>query len=583
MNSQTTVNGLFNGICQYSVPDYQRPYAWRVKSADQKDCQVNQFLDDIKEQDPNRKYYLGHFLFETISEDDGHYAVIDGQQRLTTVVIFMSSLLKACRQKGESTIDGMELERISQIYVDNFGQKFLTVPEDRRYFGERVLRGDSNAPRRTMRKSEQNIKQAADFFDEQFLVASFDELTNWFRIIHTANVTTYCLSGPDAKLTATQIFSFQNDRGKELTTLEKLKAFLMHQIYRYSQNNPDADIDEINSSFSRILSRIEELNTNEDTVLRWHCQAFLKGWDSALPSVKDALSKIPDSEKSNWILDFVAGLSTSFDKMVEIEAAEHGYSSYITDICYLDKENAMPLLLKLAHYDRLELRGFNSEVLKYIERILFKMTFKNSRNRTNSMISFAKDYDRYNFNDLIDKLRDAANNGFQDYWDFTGDCRRFFEENNNHYISEIRYVLYKYENSLRTGTPLSIDECSNIFRETRVQNTLDHISPQDPDYTNYSEDFKKRFLGNIGNLSLLVWGMNSAKSNHNPVDEKEYYNGVYLAQREVYDTLCLRGRWTAEEIAERRKKILEFVFRNWELGDADTIEDMPPEVSDLRQ
>ena len=581
MNSQTTVGGLFNGIGQYSVPNYQRAYSWRVKHGEQKDCQVNQFLDDIKEQDANKKYYLGHFLFETLNEEEGRYAIIDGQQRLTTVVIFMSCLLKACRQRGENAIDNQELGKISQIYLNNFGQKFLTVPEDSHYFYERVIVGNSDVPSESKRRSEQNIKQAADYFDQQFSEVDIVELSKWFRIIHSANVTTYCLNGPDAKLTATQIFSFQNDRGKDLTTLEKLKAFLMHQVYRHSQDNPVADIEAVDRYFSEIFSKIEELDTPEDTILRWHCEAFLQNWDSALPAIKDTLMKVSTSEKCKWILGFVAGLRTSFKEMAKIEKAERGYSSYITDICYLNKEKSMPLLLKLAHYGKLELSGYSSEVLKYVERILFKMTFKLSHNWTNSLISIAKGYKKDHFDDLVQRLKYVSEHGFKEYWDFTGDCRRFFEENNNHYISEMRYVFYKYENSLRTNIPkLPIEECSNIFRATSVQNTLDHISPQDPDYTQYSEDFKTRYLCNIGNLSLLVWGKNSSKKNHDPFQEKENYDGVYLAQREIYDTLCSRGKWTAAEIAERRKKILSFIFQYWELGDASTIKELSPEISD---
>ena len=580
MDSKTTISGLFNGRVQFSVPNYQRAYAWRVSAqGNTKDSQVNQFLEDIKEQDENHAYYLGHFLFETLNEHKGHFAIIDGQQRLTTVVIFVSSIVKAFQAKGQREINGEPIELIRQYYLENFGDKFVTVPDDSHYFRERVIEGKSDASRVTERKSEGYIKEAADFFDKEFANADIVELSRWFKIIHAAKVTTYCLEGEDARLTATQIFSFQNDRGKSLTVLEKLKAYLMHQIYKYSADNATDNIKTIDSHFSDIINLTERLHTHEDTILNWHCQAFLSSWEPAFESVKHEVAIADD--KSRWILSFVADLRKTFNKMLDIEGAEKGYCSYITDICYLDKSNSMPLILKLAHYTELELRGYNSEPLRYIERILFKLKFTIGDYRTNSLIQIAKNYKKNNYIQLVEDLKYRATNGFHAYWDFTKDCRRFFEENNKHYRSDLRYVLYKYENYLRLVDKiplLPIEECSNIFKETSVQNTLDHITPENPDFTQYSEDFKNRFLCNIGNLSLLVWSKNSSKNCHDPVKEKEKYSGVYLAQKKIYDVLCGRNRWSTIEIAERRKEILSFIFKNWELGDCDNIKDMEPET-----
>ena len=66
MDSMTIINGLFNGRVQFSVPNYQRAYSWRVAAnGNAKDFQVNQFLEDIKEQNENHPYYLGHFAVAT--------------------------------------------------------------------------------------------------------------------------------------------------------------------------------------------------------------------------------------------------------------------------------------------------------------------------------------------------------------------------------------------------------------------------------------------------------------------------------------------------------------------------------------
>ena len=76
MNS-ITLQELFRKPDKFNIPSYQRAYAWVDK-------QREQFIKDLQE--TTYGYYLGHYLFE---EDATNKVknVIDGQQRLTTVVI----------------------------------------------------------------------------------------------------------------------------------------------------------------------------------------------------------------------------------------------------------------------------------------------------------------------------------------------------------------------------------------------------------------------------------------------------------------------------------------------------------------
>ena len=81
MERQSTIKKLFHeeGI-KFAIPSYQRAYSWEC---DKDKKQIKQFITDIKEQDPEKKYFLGHFLFEKDRNDENKYWVIDGQQRLT--------------------------------------------------------------------------------------------------------------------------------------------------------------------------------------------------------------------------------------------------------------------------------------------------------------------------------------------------------------------------------------------------------------------------------------------------------------------------------------------------------------------
>lgn len=91
---ESTINKLFDSKNRkFEIPSYQRAYSWEDK-------QINQFIEDLK--NSGNQYYLGHYLFEK-NEENTLY-VIDGQQRLTTCVIFFSVIKKELEKEKILTI-----------------------------------------------------------------------------------------------------------------------------------------------------------------------------------------------------------------------------------------------------------------------------------------------------------------------------------------------------------------------------------------------------------------------------------------------------------------------------------------------
>ena len=78
----------------FVVPDYQREYVWQV------DDQIEQFLIDIDDEyDPHAKQQTSYFIGSIIVVKNGEkYDVIDGQQRLTTIVISLCALRDVLQQ-----------------------------------------------------------------------------------------------------------------------------------------------------------------------------------------------------------------------------------------------------------------------------------------------------------------------------------------------------------------------------------------------------------------------------------------------------------------------------------------------------
>ena len=100
----------------FEIPKYQRAYSWERD-------QWKQFLQDLK--DAESGYYLGHYLFET--HDDVCF-VIDGQQRLTTCVIFISAALDILAAYEEYRRD-VNIWRRRYLLDAELGPRLKTLPE----------------------------------------------------------------------------------------------------------------------------------------------------------------------------------------------------------------------------------------------------------------------------------------------------------------------------------------------------------------------------------------------------------------------------------------------------------------------
>ena len=70
------------------------------------------------------------------------------------------------------------------------------------------------------------------------------------------------------------------------------------------------------------------------------------------------------------------------------------------------------------------------------------MTYTLGDYRTNNLISIAKNYKPDGYENLLSELTDKCIHGFQQYWDFNGNCLRYFTVNKYHYHRELRYLLY---------------------------------------------------------------------------------------------------------------------------------------------
>lgn len=215
----------------YVVPDYQREYVWSTDD-------VQMFADDIYDEFygskgellPEREYFIGSIV--VCRNSQGAFDLIDGQQRMTTIFLFLCAIRDALRATGKNANKSLE----AMIFDIRAGDDGLDVPsfrlllqyEDSRdiliHIGEN---GDSGTLGRDVTGSMRCIAEAYRTL-LAFLGDSFhddaDEIRQFFvafiRRVKLIRIVTPNLAH------ALKVFETINDRGVGLTAMDLLKNLL---------------------------------------------------------------------------------------------------------------------------------------------------------------------------------------------------------------------------------------------------------------------------------------------------------------------------------------------------------------------
>ena len=233
---QKSVFSLFSDRkADFLIPDYQRPYAWGDKECQRLWDDIFEFA--IPENDATRfkvgsEYFLGPIV--TFKNDQGKDEIIDGQQRLTTLML----LLRAFYSKfGHMQDDNSKAakENIEKCIwkTDEFNRPIMTELK----IDSEVASDDEKSVFLEILKTGEVGKDKKDAYASNYrffsdMIAGFlDKYPSYFAHL-PMRILNNCILLPieaESQDTALRIFSTLNDRGKPLSDADIFKA----QFYKY--------------------------------------------------------------------------------------------------------------------------------------------------------------------------------------------------------------------------------------------------------------------------------------------------------------------------------------------------------------
>lgn len=551
--SQKTVLGLFDSSKkQFIIPVYQRAYSWEK-------TEWKNFIEDLEEQAKGEnRYYYGNLLLETISKDR-EYEIIDGQQRITTITIFMRALVDSLKGRADIGED-TDIEDIEKTYFKNRGNiKLRPVEYDRACYDSVIVDGNNNYKTSTV--SQRRIINAKKYF-YQYLSEQKDTkvLEKLLDVVQRAEINCIELAG---KKEAALMFELENNRGKDLTNLEKLKSYFMYQMHVNSkEDETDSNIEYVSNIFKNIYLIVNDLKINEDSLLIYHCNAYINGYDyRTIDDIKEELKLSTD--KVTFIKDFVNGLHTSFADMKKLENSKNTYLKQIRKLTI--PAFVYPFLIKGMKY--LDENSIDMDNLYDImEKLIFRQKLINSRADLNSRLNnILKSFD----GDVV-WLRDEVHQKLNSERHWNDDRVEEYLEGYMYENSVLKYLLYNYENFIQSkGYSLGDIKITD--------DEIEHISPQTPCIDagyevgkngRYSEEFEDEYLNCLGNLVIISKSHNCSIGNCSFGKKLESYmkNTALNQHAEIKDFISgdlENPIWDSEAIQRRHDKIVKFTLDRW--------------------
>ena len=588
-----SLNGLLTGNQVFDIPVYQRGYAWERKN-------LEDLWEDLYYLDPSKKHYFGTVLLK----DSGKTArtslsalkrfdLIDGQQRLTTVLILLREIISQLKEISTNELRE-DVDALEKSYLkDGSHYKLNPLGDDGDFFHHVVIDGNDFLAGDTSTHSQRRLTEARAFFRERLIGEKERQPTEYqnFLVLFKQKIDDLQLIQyqVNSDADAIRIFETVNDRGRPLSNLEKTKSFLMHTSYLGIEDDDvvAGRLKELNGHFSRIYRHFEDvsgtkhmerLRMDENDVHRYHFINYVSyGDESSRPtdSLKDLIRKKlrEDPEECvEYALTYAKDLEKAFLAVKQITEAyrENEEGGTLSKVFMLERMgNIFPLLI--ASWLRFGDDGPRLEgILKLLETFIVRVYLVSgyrSQTGASRLYGMAHKVHRksMDYGDLVDELK-GINNYYQNDEQFT---RALGRDDLYEYLypRTIKYLLSEYEIHLRrqVDVPLAVATQEKILSS---EYEVEHIWAQHPSYEMDAEEAAehRQNVHRLGNLTIASQSWNKSMGNRTfhdkrwqPGDAPCYSNSNLLVQKE----LSYLPTWDVGAINNRETDIVAFALQRW--------------------
>jgi len=557
---------LFSGTNKFRIPRYQRPYSWGID-------QINEFWNDLDNE--KESYFLGGFIFNYESEKDGYIDVIDGQQRILTITIFIAVLRDICKNINRDLSRIIQTSGIAFVDPYTMDQTYKVEVGDstREYFEKYIQSGENHIyGNKGITKEEKSIYNAYDFFHKkvtksvegkQDKASKVDWINDIRKRLDGLNVIKIEIQSEED---AYEIFETTNARGVDLSVSDLLKNVILKHI---SKEKKEIAKD----TWERITKNIENSNTELKKFIRYY-------WLSKYSFVTDKkLFKAIKNEIVNhkaWgnLLIELEKDSINWFKIAEGNESEFSDNNYeskifpsVEGLRIMKVEQCNVFLLSiLRNIDKIKTSPI--DVIKFIENFTFQYSAINKLpgNKVEKLYSkYAVKVDKIVTDDLPKHIPGRIQQCFHSIIE---ELKELLEKE-QYFLDNFNKVTYK-KKSLSQYILARINNHMELTNEKNINFNnvnIEHILPQKPEKWALSQSEVSSYVHLLGNLTLLHDGLNRTVGNDTLSKKLIHLKKSQLEiTKDFIKNINDENTWGEEEIKERQTRFGKLAYNEiWKI------------------
>ena len=547
--------GFLKKSSQFVIPIYQRTYSWMERECDQlwEDILRTGGKEDIQAHFMGSIVYIEKGL--SLVTNPSALLVIDGQQRLTTVMLILEAL---ARHVGDGEpVDGFSAEKLRSYYLLNpleegeRGFKLLLTQTDKQSL--LVLMHQKPMPAESSLRIVRNFA----FFEKKLGALGASGLAALCKGLAKLTIVDIALSRDQDN--PQLIFESMNSTGRELSQADLIRNFILmgldpdHQKRLYQEHWRPMEV-----AFGQ-----EAYGTHFDGFMRH----YLTFKTSEIPNVRVVYEAFKGHARSSKVAaagvdTLVADIHTFagyYCAMALDKEHDNDLASAFRDIRDLKVDVAFPFLLEI-YDDYAQGRLLKDDFLRavrLIEAYVFRRAVcaipTNSLNRTFATFGRALRRDRY-----IESMQ-AHLLTLPSYRRFPGDeeFKRELSVRDLYNFPRRSYWLRRLENHDRKER-VPVDEY-----------TIEHIMPQNENLSAAWREalgpewreVQKRWLHTLGNLTLT--GYNAEYSDRSFPEKRDRQGGFRQSPLRLNEGLGALDTWSEDTIQDRAGRLALQAAQVW--------------------
>ena len=532
---------------QLVIPVYQRTYSWTTK-------ECNRLWEDINKIPEKTEHFIGSIVSIKRTIDEANeipqHIIIDGQQRITTILILISVLISKLLNSGKKE----RAEELKENYLVNrhgkeeLKYKMLLTQQDK----ESLISIIEN--RNNVELTSKRIKENFNFFKEKIKTEDIEKINIGVRRLLVVDIVIY-----DGRDNPQLIFESLNSTGLALSQADLIRNYVLMGLEPNFQ-------EKIYKNYWRVMEK-NFGQTNYKDFFNKFMRDYLTVKTNIIPNIfqvyeifKDYYQAEGGKDKTEKIISDVHRFSNYFMK-ISLGKEEHPKLKKIfTNLKELKVEVASPFLLHVYNDYENELVKENEfvEILELLESYIFRRSIcdipTNSLNKT--FASLHKSIELENYLESL-KITFIKMDNY----------RRF--PNNDEFSKALKERnLYKYKNC-----NFYLNKLENYKRKEKVniaEYTIEHILPQND---NLSSEWQKmlgekwkeiqvNYLHTLGNLTLT--GYNSNLSDKLFFEKKTMKGGFNDSPLRLNSSVRDFDAWNENSIKERAKILSLEMLEIWQ-------------------